>query len=208
MLCHPRSLVKTARVFEAHLAIVEHKNIICAGFKAVLHIHTCVEEVTITVRHSHYADLVVRRSRRLPPALMPPVLPPRPFLCSLSVPVTSALPARVFSLPFPCAHAQALLHSIDKKTGKKTKTPPNFVKQGQAVIARLETDGLICIERYEDYQQLGRFILRDEGKTVAMGKVLKLVEIDPATLAAASAAAAPGAAPTSSPAGAAAGGSA
>ena len=76
------------------------------------------------------------------------------------------------------------------------------------MIARLETDGLICIERYEDYQQLGRFILRDEGKTVAMGKVLKLVEIDPATLAAASAAAAPGAAPTSSPAGAAAGGSA
>ena len=49
VLCHPRSLVKTARVFEAHLAIVEHKNIICAGFKAVLHIHTCVEEVTITV---------------------------------------------------------------------------------------------------------------------------------------------------------------
>ena len=74
-----------------------------------------------------------------------------------------------------------MLHAIDKKTGKKTKTPPNFVKQGQAVIARLETDGLICIERYDDYQQLGRFILRDEGKTIAMGKVLKLVEVDAAT---------------------------
>jgi peptide chain release factor subunit 3 len=90
---------------------------------------------------------------------------------------------------------QALLHSVDKKTGKRTKAAPNFVKQGQAVIARLETDGLICVERYEDYQQLGRFTLRDEGKTVAMGKVLKLIEAaDPAPAAAAAAVAAAAAA--------------
>jgi len=38
------------RVFDAHLAIVEHKNIICAGFQCVLHLHTLVEEVTIQVR--------------------------------------------------------------------------------------------------------------------------------------------------------------
>ena len=50
VLCHPRAPVRTARVFDAHLAIIEHKNIICAGFKAVMHIHTCVEEVTISVR--------------------------------------------------------------------------------------------------------------------------------------------------------------
>ena len=64
VLCHPRSLVKTARVFEAHLAIVEHKNIICAGFKAVLHIHTCVEEVTITVWHSPKRTRVVTLAAR------------------------------------------------------------------------------------------------------------------------------------------------
>ena len=95
-------------------------------------------------------------------------------------------------LPLPVAPPQSLLHLIDKKTGKKSKTPPHFVKQGQAVIARLETKGVICVERYEDYPQLGRFILRDEGKTIAMGKVLKLVEVDPSAAAAAAAASAGG----------------
>jgi len=38
---------------------------------------------------------------------------------------------------------------------------------------------MICIETFADYPQLGRFTIRDEGKTVAMGKVLKLIQ-DPA----------------------------
>lgn len=29
----------------------------------------------------------------------------------------------------------------------------------------------MCVERFVDYPQLGRFTLRDEGKTVAIGKV-------------------------------------
>ena len=39
------------------------------------------------------------------------------------------------------------------------------------IIARIETTALVCVEPYKDYPQLGRFTLRDEGKTVAMGKV-------------------------------------
>lgn len=34
----------------------------------------------------------------------------------------------------------------------------------------------MCIEKFTDYQQLGRFTLRDEGKTIAIGKVTKLIE--------------------------------
>jgi peptide chain release factor subunit 3 len=44
------------------------------------------------------------------------------------------------------------------------------------VQALIETSAPICIERFEDYKMLGRFTLRDEGKTVAIGKVVKLVE--------------------------------
>ena len=50
VLCHPKAPVKTARVFEAQLVIVEHKSIITAGFRAVLHVHTAVEEVALSVR--------------------------------------------------------------------------------------------------------------------------------------------------------------
>lgn len=31
------------------IVIIEHKSIICPGYGAVLHIHTCIEEVQITV---------------------------------------------------------------------------------------------------------------------------------------------------------------
>jgi peptide chain release factor subunit 3 len=42
--------VHAVRQFEAQLAILDHKNIICAGYSAVMHVHTLAEEVTLSVR--------------------------------------------------------------------------------------------------------------------------------------------------------------
>ena len=42
--------VHAVRQFEAQLAILDHKNIICPGYSAVLHVHTLAEEVTLSVR--------------------------------------------------------------------------------------------------------------------------------------------------------------
>ncbi|KAJ2892663.1 translation termination factor GTPase eRF3, partial [Coemansia aciculifera] len=66
-----------------------------------------------------------------------------------------------------------LLHSLDK-TGRRSRLPPPFVKQKDACIVRIVTNKAICVEQYADYPQLGRFTLRDEGKTIAIGKILKL----------------------------------
>lgn len=33
------------------IVIIEHKSIICPGYNAVLHIHTCIEEVQISVSY-------------------------------------------------------------------------------------------------------------------------------------------------------------
>ncbi|KAG1051487.1 hypothetical protein G6F43_006304 [Rhizopus delemar] len=118
VLCSKKNPVPTTTVFEAQLAILEHKSIICAGYTAVLHVHAASEEITLS----------------------------------------------------------ALLHLIDKKTGKRSKRPPQFVKQGQKAIARIETSGPICIETFAKLPQLGRFTLRDEGKTVAIGKVTKVLD--------------------------------
>lgn len=41
----------TVIVFSIQIVIIEHKSIICPGYNAVLHIHTCIEEVQIKVRH-------------------------------------------------------------------------------------------------------------------------------------------------------------
>lgn len=42
--------VKTVTHFEAQLVILDHKNIICAGYSAVMHVHTLAEEVSLNVR--------------------------------------------------------------------------------------------------------------------------------------------------------------
>jgi peptide chain release factor subunit 3 len=41
--------IHAVRQFEAQLAILDHKNIICAGYSAVLHVHTLSEEITLPV---------------------------------------------------------------------------------------------------------------------------------------------------------------
>ena len=46
--------VRAVRQFEAQLAILEHKNIICAGYSAVMHVHTASEEVSLLVRLLFY----------------------------------------------------------------------------------------------------------------------------------------------------------
>ncbi|KAF9153502.1 translation termination factor GTPase eRF3 [Linnemannia schmuckeri] len=111
---HP---VHAVSKFEAALGILDLKNIIASGYTAVLHIHTAIEEITIT----------------------------------------------------------AMLHLIDKKTGRKSKRPPQFLKKGQQGIVMIETlGGALCVETFADSPQMGRFTLRDEGKTIAIGKIIKL----------------------------------
>ncbi|XP_013143396.1 PREDICTED: eukaryotic peptide chain release factor GTP-binding subunit ERF3A isoform X2 [Papilio polytes] len=71
---------------------------------------------------------------------------------------------------------KALICLVDKKTGEKSKTRPRFVKQDQVAIMRIECAGVICLEPFKKFAQMGRFTLRDENKTIAIGKVLKVIE--------------------------------
>jgi len=67
-----------------------------------------------------------------------------------------------------------LLQQIDPKTKKPIKKKVLFVKNGAIVVCRVQVNNLICIEKFSDFPQLGRFTLRTEGKTVAVGKVTGL----------------------------------
>ncbi|KAF9574182.1 translation termination factor GTPase eRF3 [Mortierella alpina] len=120
VLCSSKHPVHAVSKFEAALGILEHKNIICAGYTAVLHIHTAIEEITLS----------------------------------------------------------AMIHLIDKKTGRKSKKPPQFLKKGQQGIVMIETAGPLCVETFADSPQMGRFTVRDEGKTIAIGKITKLHGIE------------------------------
>ncbi|KAI4324940.1 hypothetical protein MLD38_030381 [Melastoma candidum] len=104
--------------FVAQLQILEllDNAIFTAGYKAVLHIHSVVEECEIV----------------------------------------------------------ELLQQIDPKTKKPMKKKVLFVKNGAVVVCRIQVNNLICVEKFSDFAQLGRFTLRTEGKTVAVGKVTDL----------------------------------
>ncbi|KAJ4765499.1 GTP binding Elongation factor Tu family protein [Rhynchospora pubera] len=62
----------------------------------------------------------------------------------------------------------------DDSKKKKPKRKPLFVKNGAVVVCCIQVNNLICIENFSDFPQLGRFTLRTEGKTVAVGKVIKI----------------------------------
>ncbi|KAK9272880.1 hypothetical protein L1049_003259 [Liquidambar formosana] len=104
--------------FVAQLQILEllDNAIFTAGYKAVLHIHSVVEECEIV----------------------------------------------------------ELLQQIDPKTKRPMRKKILFVKNGAVIVCRIQVNNLICIEKFSDFPQLGRFTLRTEGKTVAMGKVTEL----------------------------------
>ena len=71
----------------------------------------------------------------------------------------------------------ALLHKLQKGTGRKSKIPPSHAKRGDAIIARLEViggAGSVCVENFEDYPQLGRFTLRDQVSNIFYAYMNKL----------------------------------
>ena len=78
---------------------------------------------------------------------------------------------------------EALLHKLEKGTGRKSKKAPGFATKGMSIIARLKVTGNVggvCIETFAEYPTLGRFTLRDQGQTIAIGKVTKLINEDAA----------------------------
>eukprot|EP01063_Lacrimia_lanifica_P021190 TRINITY_DN2845_c3_g1_i1.p1 TRINITY_DN2845_c3_g1~~TRINITY_DN2845_c3_g1_i1.p1 ORF type:complete len:738 (+),score=396.44 TRINITY_DN2845_c3_g1_i1:51-2264(+) len=72
-----------------------------------------------------------------------------------------------------------LLATIDKKTQKIIQKYPPFAKGGDCVMVRMEVPQSVCIEEYKTFDKMGRFMLRDEGKTIAVGVVTKLLPEGP-----------------------------
>jgi peptide chain release factor subunit 3 len=117
VICHQEKLPIATSDFVGQIQVLdllEHKSLFSAGYSCVLHVHTSVEEVSVTM----------------------------------------------------------LLEKLNSKTGKPESKLPKFVQSKDFVIAHLTTTRPIAIEKFDDFSQLGRFTLRDEGRTIAVGKIL------------------------------------
>lgn len=68
---------------------------------------------------------------------------------------------------------------IDPKTGAVIEEKPSFLKQGDSAIVTFKPMKPVALEVYQEIPQLGRFAIRDMGRTIAAGIV---IEVKPATL--------------------------
>ncbi|MDI9620039.1 MAG: translation elongation factor EF-1 subunit alpha [Candidatus Nezhaarchaeota archaeon] len=69
---------------------------------------------------------------------------------------------------------EEILQKIDPRTGAVVEEKPQFIKQGDAALVKLRPMKPLCVEKYSEIPQLGRFAIRDMGKTVAAGIIIDL----------------------------------
>ncbi|TFG02581.1 MAG: translation elongation factor EF-1 subunit alpha [Promethearchaeota archaeon] len=63
---------------------------------------------------------------------------------------------------------------LDQKTGAVIEDNPKFIKRNEAAIVELGPIKKLCIEKYTDIPEMGRFAVRDMGRTVAVGIVKEI----------------------------------
>jgi elongation factor 1-alpha len=63
---------------------------------------------------------------------------------------------------------------LDQKTGAVIEDNPKFLKRNEAAIVELQPIKKLCIEKYTEIPEMGRFAVRDMGRTVAVGIVKEI----------------------------------
>ncbi|MFA5930995.1 MAG: translation elongation factor EF-1 subunit alpha [archaeon] len=63
---------------------------------------------------------------------------------------------------------------MDPKTGATVEENPKFLKTGDAAIVKIVPMKPVCLEKFSEFPQMGRFAIRDMGQTVAAGVVLEV----------------------------------
>jgi len=69
-----------------------------------------------------------------------------------------------------------ILRKIDPRTGKTLAENPDFLKNGEAAIIKVEPTRPLCIEPQKEIPQLSKFAIRDMGRTVAAGMCIDVVK--------------------------------
>merc|ERR1719238_2015123 len=66
---------------------------------------------------------------------------------------------------------EELVSRTDRRTGKVLEVNPTTLHAGDAAVVRLRPEAPFCIEAFSEYPPLGRFAVRDQKTTVAVGVV-------------------------------------
>ncbi|MEE9377018.1 MAG: translation elongation factor EF-1 subunit alpha [Candidatus Lokiarchaeia archaeon] len=64
------------------------------------------------------------------------------------------------------AKFSSLVKKLDQKTGAVIEDSPKFLKKNESAIVELQPIKKMCLEKYNDFPEMGRFAVRDMGRTI------------------------------------------
>ncbi|XP_010023052.1 PREDICTED: HBS1-like protein [Nestor notabilis] len=101
----------------------------------------------------------------------------RVLIFNIEVPITKGFPVLLhYQTVSEPATIRRLLSVLHKSTGEVTKSKPKFLSKGQNALIELQTQRPVALELYKDFKELGRFMLRYSGSTIAAGVVTEIKE--------------------------------
>ncbi len=116
----------------------------------------------------------IRRGDVAGPVDNPPTVA-RTFEAQIMVLQHPSVIANGYTPVFHCHTAQVactfekILKKLDPRTSEVKEENPDFIKTGDAAIVKIKPTRPMVIELASEFPQLGRFAIRDMGKTVAAG---------------------------------------
>ncbi|KAM6355572.1 HBS1-like protein isoform 6-T6 [Podargus strigoides] len=101
----------------------------------------------------------------------------RVLIFNIEVPITKGFPVLLhYQTVSEPATIRRLLSVLHKSTGEVTKKKPKCLTKGQNALIELQTQRPVALELYKDFKELGRFMLRYSGSTIAAGVVTEIKE--------------------------------
>lgn len=101
----------------------------------------------------------------------------RILIFNIEIPVTKGFPVLLhYQTVSEPAVIKRLISVLNKSTGEVTKKKPKLLTKGQNAMVELQTQRPVALELYKDFKELGRFMLRYSGSTIAAGVVTEIKE--------------------------------
>ncbi|XP_054473928.1 HBS1-like protein isoform X1 [Anoplopoma fimbria] len=99
----------------------------------------------------------------------------RILLFNIEVPITQGFPVLLhYQTVSEPATIRKLISVLHKSSGEVLKKKPKCLSKGMNAIVEIQTQRPVSLELYKDYKELGRFMLRYVGSTIAAGVVTEI----------------------------------
>uniref|UniRef100_A0AAR2M5I5 HBS1-like protein n=1 Tax=Pygocentrus nattereri TaxID=42514 RepID=A0AAR2M5I5_PYGNA len=106
----------------------------------------------------------------------------RILLFNIEVPITQGFPVLLhYQTVSEPATIRKLVSVLHKNSGEVLKKKPKCLSKGQNAVVEIQTQRPVALELYKDFKELGRFMLRYVGSTIAAGVVTEVKLLTPCT---------------------------